>query len=402
MNISTLRKNRLPKKPADSFDWGIKYVKENPIKSLSALTTSFGLATIYAYHFHIEYFPVFDVAALASVVFGAAFVGLILIAALTVALFAPAMQIGALIFDSNRAADSDSKFPQYMIFAFFAFIAWMLYILLASAFDLPTWTVFGVFGVLFLTNVLHKKIFSQASTIRIWEERKHWRSLFIAWRVAHGKRLSNSAKLSWIGLLQIAPLSVFFFMLAKAPGNQGDTIDYFRILHETAMAGLIIHGASAFLIHAWFNPRATPALRLPSVLCSLAVPFVVSFFSGNPSLLWMGVAQATKFGNYHVAEMTVKKNVCAVLSLQDSGNCVPLDGGETFRICRIHVLSGIGVQTYVMLNSESEKASVKQLRSVLVPSSDILSQSIDTGAKFSHLDAVQHFLLKNPARCAPR
>jgi hypothetical protein len=72
-----------------SEHWTISYAKSNPIKVGSTMATVYGLTIIFGYHVHIEYFPVFDLRSLASLIFAAAYTAILVLVALSVGLFVP-------------------------------------------------------------------------------------------------------------------------------------------------------------------------------------------------------------------------------------------------------------------------------------------------------------------------
>lgn len=374
-----------------------KYIAENPISALSALITLFGLGAIYAYLFHIEYFPMFDLTALASVVFGAALVGLVLLTVLSLLLFIPALQIGNMAFGESADGKGERRLAQYIGVAILAFVIWVAYIWIVVEYELPAWTVLVVFGLFFVGTLFAKVVFREPAALgrpsrwpTLVEMKKRWRDK--KWDM-----LASTAAIAFVGFLQFLPINVFFMMLHDSPAHQ-EEIDMFTLIGQAALVSLIIQAASAFLVHAWFNPRATKSLRPVALLVAFVAPMLIPVVTGNPALLWMRVAQVTKLGNYHVNEMMVKKNVCAMLALEGAADCVSV-GAESACICHVHVLSGLGTQTYLMLHKPPVAGQRARVARVLIPSADIVSQVINVNAKFNHIDSVERYLFKNPARC---
>lgn len=397
MAESTLEIVPVIREESSTLDWLGKYIKENPISTSSALLTLFGLGAIYAYQFHIEYFPMFDLTALASVVFGAALVGLVLLTVLALLLFIPALQIGNMAFGENADGKGEMRLAQYIGVSILAFIIWVAYIWTAAEFSLPPWTVFIVFGLVFAGTLLAKMAFPGPAV----QSQSGWRLTMVAMRKRWGEKkwdmLASTGAIAFVGFLQFLPINVFFILLRDSPAHQKE-IDMGALFIQAAVASAIIQAASAFLVHAWFNPRATRALRPVALLVALVAPLLIPVVAGNPALLWMRVAQVTKLGSYHVNEMIVKRNVCGMLALNGPAYCVPA-GAEYARICHVHVLSGLGTQTYLMLHKPPPQGRNGRVDRVLIPSADIVSQVINVDAKFNHIDSVERYLLKHPARC---
>jgi hypothetical protein len=48
------------REPNSGGHWLLEYIKKNPIQSGLSIATLYGVLAIFAYHFHIDYFPSFD------------------------------------------------------------------------------------------------------------------------------------------------------------------------------------------------------------------------------------------------------------------------------------------------------------------------------------------------------
>jgi hypothetical protein len=110
--------------PEPKEHWASTYFKKNPFRCVTAGLTGFGLIIIFAYHFHIEYAPSFDINSLASTVFLAAFVGLCFLAMCSVCVFSPVYFIGVYAFDNKQAnAGVDHRLAIAFVLSGIAFLA---------------------------------------------------------------------------------------------------------------------------------------------------------------------------------------------------------------------------------------------------------------------------------------
>jgi len=378
------------------LDRAAKFATENPIVTGSALATFFGLCSIYAYHFHIEFFPVFDLQVLASVVFGAAFVGAVLLLLFCLILIIPTVQIGGTLYSQGTTEAGLKWAGKYTVLSGISFIFLFLYILIAVKFDLPPWALLAALGglcvlcvLLTVMTTLPYRLIKQ-SPGRRWAELKTWFRQSRAFTVA--------GVLVFSAVIQFLPVAYFFNILASAPGNLGTDVDYVRLIPQGIFVGICILGINLLSVHAWFNPNAPGQLRPLSAILVLFAPTLVSFIGENPGFLWARVAYVTKSGNYHANELSVTAKACSILASSGNAVCQPT-GAEVFKVCHVHILSGLGVQSYVLLNDAEKKSTEARFRFVELPSPEILGREIETKERFNNLESAKNYLMKHPSRC---
>lgn len=402
------------KKSTPEEIWLLAYIKKNPFQSGAALATLYGVLVIFAYHFHIEYFPSFDLKSLASTVFAAAYTALFTLVVFSLSLFAPAYVIATWGLDKQLDdAQKNGKALQNRIVECF-FLAFIIFLTICGIFfvvvdnDLPEWwmlialplvtTVWSVVGY-FLKKLARAGKAGQSSHEG---EKTGVPAGLLTW-----PRVSFIFMMTCVATMELLSMAILFNMLRDSPYAENADDRLADLFVSLAWSGMILHLIGGYLVSAWRIPNFNPTHRLLSCIAALAAPVAASLFMGNPVLFFALTAMTTKYGNFRAAEMTVTNTACQIIENGGEKLCVKQGDGMN-KLCNVHVLSRIGTESYLLVSypgkkpsgakarptatsstkdgnghsqkkgSEKEPDAGKWVLDVYLPSKDILGMRVDT------------------------
>lgn len=432
-----LRSNSFQKKGVKDH-WAVDYAKKNPIKAVSSAATFYGLFTILAYHFHIEYSPSFDITSLAGMIFVVAYTGLSSLLAFSIGLFIPCFFVGAFCLDTKPNVTPDAI--QTRIFGcffvvFLAFEALCALLILLGIYDWSGALILLFFPAGWLLYVLTRHPLSRLPKIRkeslenakqgetfLKRELLYVRELLKKFTKGYGQAVGFGGAMTITCALQLFSITLVFMLLKDSPDAKDGQVDWFSIALTMLWVGAIVQSVSVYLVTAWFKPGFHRKHRTLSALLAFAVPVVSSAFAGDPSFFFAATAFTTKIGNFRAAEITLTDNGCRTIASQTGSICEKLADG-TNKICGVHVMSRIGSETYLMAsypntvydtnksnplkgNSSSEKDKEKKtpshpewVRDIYLPSKEILGIKPDQSHRFFRKQAIEEYLGKNVSRC---
>ena len=448
--------NRAPKPSAPEDHWLLAYIKKNPFQSGIAMATLYGVLVIFAYHFHIEYFPSFDLKSLASTIFAAAYTALLFLAVFSLGLFAPAYAIGSWGLDEPAGGNAEEKVSlQRRIMksfglAYVIFLAACLVFLAVIGLDL--WVGFLFLSLPLIASicvlVVERRPANSSATTpptrsanaadqapetpaedpKITLDKDEPQP---GWRKRAGAAVATFWSFIWSPLKRHAPfigtmcfvafmevfsIMILFYMLYDSPELKASATTWdvlLTLVGKLMWSGFFLHAIGAYLVSAWRNPEMKPAHRGFSFAAALAAPVLVSGVIGKPVLFFALTAMTTKYGNFRAAEMTLTNTGCRIVESGGDRLCVRQSDG-TNKVCNVYVMSRIGTETYLLVSSPGRKKAAldaakaakasppgpaKWVLNVYVPSKEILGSWMDTPERHFDKDNIVAALGKTPSVC---
>ena len=388
--IRHFSRKQTAKKSVPEEVWLLAYIKKNPFQSGAALATLYGVLVIFAYHFHIEYFPSFDLKSLASTVFAAAYTALCTLVVFSLSLFAPAYVIGTWGLDEHLGNEQkDSGGLQKRIFECF-FLAFAIFLTVCGIFfivvdnEMPSWLLLPALPIVttawIVVGHFLKKLFGAGKTngdapitpdkgntaeggvsltkpepALDQDSAKQEKTGSLIW-----SRVSFIFMMTCVAAMELVSMAILLNMLRDSPyaDNPAD-ISLTSIFVGLAWSGMILHVIGIYLVSAWRIPDLNPKHRVFSCLTAFAAPVIVSFFLNNPVLFFALTAMTTKYGNFRAAEMTVTNTACQIIENAGEKLCVKQSDGMN-KLCNVHVLSRIGTESYLLVSYPGKKTAAEK------------------------------------------
>lgn len=400
-----------PPQPA-SENWLIEHLKGNLVSSLSILIMVFGLCTIYAYHFHIEYFPLIGIDSFTSIIFATTYVGTLLLLGFGVVLFAPTLFIGFVWKEGNEKNNRSKLQRQRHLVAllaasFLSFIVWTVLFFVYVQFDIllgnGAWAAISIY------------ILSLFFCRLIWLRKKGLAKPAGEWFAI----ISDAIKFSWpyvvVMLLQTLPILILLLIIRDTSYLFSIQPDYFTLGSRVFFSCIFLLICGGYFIVLWFGKSASKLEKGSALVVMLFFPLVISFFLGHVSFFPAVIARLTKVGNFYANEITFSGAGCAVLAKKGILSC-PEQAEEPFKLCGAWVMSRFGSETYIKVNfNQTEQAANKgtkspqkiistsandiKLENIYLPSASILGMKVDTSVKASNIAKINDHLKKQTSVC---
>lgn len=364
----------------------LTYIKKNPFQSGAALATLYGVLVIFAYHFHIEYFPSFDLKSLASTVFAAAYTALFTLFVFSLSLFAPAYVIGTWGLDKQlESGQKHGNALQHRIVEcfFLAFIIFLTicgiffvvvdnnlpdwYLLLALPLVTTVWTLVAYFAISLARGVkanrssyAEEKAGGADGNGAVAQDRGNAAEAAVSLAESGPAGLLTWSRVSFVFMMtcvatmELLSMAILFNMLRDSPYAENADDRLADLFVSLAWSGMILHLIGGYLVSAWRIPEFNPTHRVLSCIAALAAPVAASLFMGNPVLFFALTAMTTKYGNFRAAEMTVTNTACQIIENGGEKLCVKQNDGMN-RLCNVHVLSRIGTESYLLVSYPGKK-----------------------------------------------
>jgi outer membrane protein OmpA-like peptidoglycan-associated protein len=416
--------------PAGSTDhWAVAYAKANPLKIGTAAATLYGLLIIFGYHTYIEYDAAFDIHSLASLIFAAAYVGLLVLAGLSIGLFAPAYFIGAFCIDDQSRRTSNDLHSRLATCFGIAFLAFEGLFALVCLFGDKKWAVPLILAAPLLVYFLYALLsapwrsLNQAfrSRLSISRGTERW----VAWKLRrmgevvrnvprqYKSNLKLGAGMMLACFFEVTTLETFLVITRDSQIMQADKPDWWEVARIALWLGVFIQGAGIYLVNAWRNPRTARKHRVFSTALVLFVPIFAPLFVGVATPVFSLTSMLTKTGNFRAAEMTLSDDGCRVTADLSRTLCIRTREG-TNKLCNVHVMSRIGSENYVLLaypasGAESkddqqggqrvEKIGDRLVQHVYLPAKDILGIKPDLSVRVFTKEAIKKNLVKTSSIC---
>lgn len=393
-------------------NWLIEHLKSNFISSISFLVTSFGLTMIYAYHFHIEYFPLIGIDSFTSIIFATSYVGVILLISFGVVLFVPALFIGSVWQEANKKNNpTQQQQRQHLVtlhgVALLSFAIWMVvYFLFEKSNISPGYTLLLPILICLLITFLCRFL---------WILKNESLGKAMKWCADPGEVLTFVFTNISILFLQICPMLMLALIILGSSDKATSTSDYIVLLERLLLCYLFLLALGVYFIVAWFDTPPRKLHRASAIAAMFIFPMVVSFFFENISLFPATIARLTKVGNFYASELTLSPAGCAVLAKQGVLSCPDKDG-EPMKLCGAYVMSRFGSEAYLKVNfnqadklaaiaakntSETKntpKNDIK-LENVYLPTAAILGMKVDSAARATNIAQIDKYLKERPSIC---
>lgn len=327
--------------------------------------TGFGFLGIYAYHFSVEYYPVFDIKSVASLIFAVAYTGSILILNIGMFNFAPAILIASMRKGKPASTTVEREIQQIFPYFFFAWTA-LLALGVAVLFEAP-YTFYVVAGTVAGIFVINCAVATWKSNAMIGS-------------------LDDAVAFTMVCILQLLPLYFYVLMLDSAP-NAG-SVEWTDFLGGLGIIGAFIQITSAYFFIAWFSRNLKPVHRMGSIIALVIVIFIITLISDRADFLGARTANLTKFGNFYATKLALSDEGCKIIN--SGGERICSGGGKgSASVCGALVVSRIGAETYLRIYREPPAAkavpdasasppahSDNFATSVFLPSKDILALTL--------------------------
>jgi outer membrane protein OmpA-like peptidoglycan-associated protein len=341
-----------------------KYFSENFLKTLAAALTGLGFLGIYAYHFSVEYYPVFDIKSAASLIFAVAYTGIILLITMGLFILAPAFLVGVLCIDTVRFAnvsDAVRELLRYFLFAFVGFFSFGA---------LLWWGGEHVGKILLLFSAFTLVVGSALFTKHTGDK---W------------KGVEKGFLVTMVSMFQFLPI-YFYILILDRPHQNGleKNYEWHDFFGGLLAVDLIIQLSGAYFVIAWFCRVMKSHHKVGSLVMVVGVVFFITIVGGHSEFLGARIANVTKFGNFYATDMVLSKEGCRVANSSGKNICSG-DDSSGFRLCGAFVVSRIGSESYLKIYDDkrnyvkSDAIEPKQDNfsiSILVPSKEILGMSL--------------------------
>lgn len=407
-----LRKSR--KAPLAHADhWTLAYFKQNPLKTSSVLLTMIGFGTIYAYHFHVEYAPIFDLQSLASVIFMAAGIGLTLFALMNFLIYIPAFYIGTLCLPDKpaRSLETNRKILGYFFFSLIAFIlAFSVMAQLTIHPPAPLPSLLLDIGCLLIYPIWHfpEPVFKVAKRPMRETSAPHsdrWARVK-QWYEPHRSGLSRAALLAGLFLLQIFPLQIYVMSMRDSADWISGTIDWPRIYINIVWGWIAVYTIAIYLLLSWHLRWLSTTHRFCSALMFFATPLIITLPANNVQLVPATVIHLIKAGNFYASEITLTSEGCKSLYGAKSNEC---RDDTSIKVYGVYVMSKIGTEAFLKIRPgvDADGCQPQYWEDVLISSKEILFYKIDRSVRFYSKLAIEKAYppapsIKQPAPAAEK
>lgn len=341
-----------------------KYFTENLLKSFAAVLTGLGLIGVYAYHFSVEYYPVFDIQSAASLIFAVAYTGLILLGTMSLFLLFPAFLVSACVIDRSRLGTSD-YLPKLVLLCFAVFFFAFLAACLALVILKPgNWSAYLVFPGMIVLGVL-------------------------IWYVLKRKGLSPTPEQGYFAttacLLQFLPIFMFLLIMQQPDQNGlAPAFDEKEFMLNALIIDIYIQFVGGYFVIAWNSPTLKAFHKILSLLAPCLAVFVILAIVNRPAFIGYRIANIAKFGNFYATELSLSKEGCKAVNSYASKTCL---GNEEigYKLCGAFIVSRIGSESFIRLYEEGAKVGKESAteakqnpftKSVFMSSKEILAMTV--------------------------
>jgi outer membrane protein OmpA-like peptidoglycan-associated protein len=341
-----------------------KFLLDNFFKIFVTALTGFGLLAIYAYHFGVEYYPVFDIKSAASMIFAVAYTGLGLLLAMSLLILLPTLLMFVVLNGEPKPASRDEAYSRLAVYFTLAFLAFLGICWALLLWDRSWWSVLCVpplllFLALFVVMVRKKTGLKE--------------------RIEHGFMLVQFCA------LQFLPMYLFVLILAQ-PHSDGIPREFDPAVVAAATFGvdLVVQMLGFYVVAAWIYRVLPWQHKTASPIAASLVVFFVLVVGGHPEFIGARIANMTKFGNFYATEITLSEDGCKTVDSSARHAC--LGKQETgLKVCGAFVVSRIGSESYLKLyedDAEPEQAKVRKdgknrfTRSVFLPSKEVAGMTL--------------------------
>ena len=358
--------------------------------------TAIGIAALFSYFFHIDYFPLFDLQAASSYLLAVAWVLAMLLIVMALLFLLPSAVVGTML--KTRKTDKGGRKLTAAIIKWMGFGVLTLLAMGASIFLCVLMKLNVAWGLL-MTLVLAALLCAMSTHFHVRKiKKKHGSQLADLWKSESVRKVFlKDQSIAWQStLFQLAPLSMLLMVFGWASNITDD--DYLVLASVTAQCAMYIAFVGGAVLHVVFFPRYRKHWDI--ALCfTLVLPVILSVTSGASGMLPMTMARLTKIGNIR-AEMLI-------LSPKACGSIAPILGidcdektSPPIQLCNVHIMSRIGSETYLRIAGRTPgNDGTYAVRRIILPTADITSMQVNFDLKTLRLDLIDKDLGGRSSAC---
>lgn len=370
---------------------------DNALKTLRTISlTAIGVAALFSYFFHIEYFPLFDLQAASSYVLAVAWLLAVLLIIMALLFLLPSVLVGTTL-KTRKSAKSEQSltatiirwmgFGMLMLIALAAAVLACVSIKWQIEWGILITLVFGSLMSAFGTHFHIRKI-----------KKKHGSPVAALWKKKSARKLllQDQGIAMQSVLFQLMPLSMLLIVLGHASKIADD--DYLAFLSIMAQCAMFIAFVGGVVLHVVFFPRYRKHWGIALCL-TLILPILITAFSGANGMLPMTMARITKIGNIRAEKLVLSSKACDSIAPILGIDC---DGktASSIQLCNVHIMSRIGAETYLRIADRDAGSDGKfPVRRILLPTADIMSMQVNFDIRKLRLDDVDQDLGGRSSAC---
>lgn len=350
-----------------------------------------GAVGLFSYFFHIEYFPIFDLAAATSLLLSFAYVCLIVLPLLSGLFLFPYLIHMVSLRSASKKQRDEQSLAQIATRAGICSLQLLLLGFTLGFFAMQDWSpAAGLFAYVGLSAAIAGLLFVASNRAArkypaspLTRARRHFPALL--------------PDICMTGVLQLFSLVLLWLFLAQgSPAQQDDWKAYYS---NVATVALFLGLAGAALMYSLAQPwgRRTAFLLIPLFL---VVPYVVTALIQGTGTIPMTVARLTKIGNFRAERLVVQGSSCAKLPPELGLACDNDEDAPPIHLCNVHVMSRVGSELYVRLAlPKTDRKGEHPVIALFLPSDEAQPVQIDTKRKFMHLDNIEKTLRTEGPTC---
>ncbi len=403
-------KNRFPSQSSDH--WLVRYFKENPLKVVTSLATMCGLLCIFSYHFHIDYFPSFDLASLGGIIFAVAYAGVLLTFLFSTVLFFPSYFIWAA--DQIEGDNVKRRWAviEKFILAFAGYLVLCIAIFCMGYWEWDGRWFFLIFIPIFFVSWGYKRLRllkeQRSNTKKKLPTASSSEPVFdSSWGrfwMKNKRSLLFSGSVTVVCLAQFFPIYLLLLVLQRSPLAEEREVAWEAVAKGVFFSGFFIQIIGCYLVLSWTEQRWHPKHRLIALIFAVIFPIFCSALLGNPSFFFSSIAFDTKIGNFRAQEIVLSESGCNALIDQGASLC---DTSFSKRgICNVHIMSRIGSETFMKISVTPKQSHLSkgrrsfQVLDIYLPSKEIVAIKLDQSRRYFNRRSVDVSLTKESSSCS--
>ena len=415
MKTAASKKSLRHQSPSSRNDGNSMRLTVENLKLWSSVSVFVGAFCLFGYFLYIDYFPLFDLSAVASYLFSIAYVCVIVGMALLLAVLSPYLGVGMLI-RSDRHRQGTVK--QHRDIA-----GWMAFLVVAQAITAVVvgiylhmgWEMKWAFLLVSSLLVLVARVFASlvqnmhmrkyrqlypivsaakrsvltpeaATRARKFIERKQVNKLFVA----------KTACAFFLNIWQVVPgLIMFETLTLKSPNFFRD---YWAGASAYVLGVCFLATTGGFLLAFTFSPQHRKHLLLAIPASYLVLQYLL-FTVNAGGLLPMTFARITKTGNFRATKVVLSPKACESVGAMIATACGG-DKSPPIQLCNVHIMSRVGSESYLRVAEKYPGKDGKfAVRRLFIATADITAMQVDFDTKLFRLESIDEDLSKKSSEC---
>ncbi|MFP5390204.1 MAG: OmpA family protein [Gammaproteobacteria bacterium] len=411
-SMAGFRRRAPAKQKAEKKD----FLTGDSLKLWTSVSAFIGAYCLFSYFLYIDYFPQFDLAAVASYFFSIAFVCIIVGMGLLFVLLSPYLGAGVSIRSNRHRQGSKAQHNEIA--------GWMLYLAIVQIFTAiaiaayimlrwdwgwalvlaASFAVLAAYGFARTVLPLHMKKYPSLYPTVVGGPQTSFtaEALKRAERLKRRRKVSRIflAKTAWAILLSAWQLVPGLLFLTTLDANSASPLREFTHLVSTySLAVCYLAVAGGVLLALGYSPTLRRYLLVAVPASYLLLQYLL-FISQQGGLLPMTFARITKTGNYRASKIVLSAKACETVGPMLSAVCNG-DKPQPIQLCNVHIMSRVGTETYLRLADQYPGRGGKfAVRHIFVPTAEISAMQVDFDTKMVRLESIDEDLGKKGSDCA--